>query len=113
MTTLEDYVFVGPNVVFTDDPHPMNCPRYKECLGGVTVRELARIGANSTLLPGVVIGRNAFVGAGSVVTDNVPDNAVVVGNPAKFVKWVSELECHPGFFERPYQWEPYLSKLED
>ncbi len=47
MVTIEDDVFVGPNVVFTDDPHPMNCPRYKECKGGPVVRRLARIGANS------------------------------------------------------------------
>jgi len=60
-------VFVGPNVVFTDDPHPMNCPRYKECKGGAVVHRLARIGANATILPGVVIGENALVGAGSVV----------------------------------------------
>jgi len=57
MATVEDYVFLGPHVVFTDDPHPMGCPRYKECLGGVTVRTMAKIGANTTLLPGVVIGR--------------------------------------------------------
>ncbi len=47
MVTIEDDVFVGPNVVFTDDPHPMNCPRYKECKGGAVVRRLARIGANA------------------------------------------------------------------
>lgn len=107
MTTLEEYVFVGPNTVFTDDPHPMNCPRYRECLGGPTVKALARIGANSTILPGVVIGRNAFVGAGSVVVRDVPDGVVVVGNPARVVKRVEELRCTPGFFERPYVWEPY------
>jgi acetyltransferase-like isoleucine patch superfamily enzyme len=107
MVTIEDDVFVGPNVVFTDDPHPMNCPRYKECKGGAVVRRLARIGANSTILPGVEIGENALVGAGSVVVDDVPAGAVVVGNPARLIKKVSELTCPPGFFERPYEWEPY------
>jgi acetyltransferase-like isoleucine patch superfamily enzyme len=107
MTIVEEDVFVGPRVVFTDDPHPMGCPRYKECLGGVTVRTLARIGANCTLLPGVVVGRNSLVGAGSVVTRHVPDDMVVAGNPARIIKAVAELTCSAGFFERPYEWAPY------
>jgi acetyltransferase-like isoleucine patch superfamily enzyme len=106
MTTLEDHVFVGPNVVFTDDPHPMGCEHYKECLGGVTVRAYARIGANATLLPGVVVGRNALVGAGAVVTRDVPEGAVVAGNPAKIVKEVRDLTCPPGFYAKPYDWMP-------
>lgn len=107
MVTIEDDVFVGPNVVFTDDPHPMNCPRYKECKGGAIVRRRARIGANSTILPGVEIGENALVGAGSVVVKDVPPATVVAGNPAKVIKKVSELKCDPGFFDRPYEWEPW------
>jgi acetyltransferase-like isoleucine patch superfamily enzyme len=107
MATIEDDVFVGPNVVFIDDPHPMNCPRYKECRGGPVVRRLARIGANSTILPGVEIGENALVGAGSVVVDDVPAGAIVVGNPARVIKQVADLVCGPGFFPRPYLWEPY------
>ncbi|MCL5291412.1 MAG: transferase [Actinobacteria bacterium] len=109
MVTIEDDVFVGPYVVFTDDPHPMNCPKYKGCKGGATVKDLARIGANATILPGVVVGRNSLVGAGSVVTENVPDNTVVVGNPAQVVKHINDLECSLGAFERPYLWEPYLA----
>lgn len=107
MTTLEDDVFVGPNVVFTDDPHPMGCPRYEECRGGAVVRRQARIGANSTLLPGVEIGEGALVGAGAVVVKDVPAGMVVAGHPARVIKAVSELTCPPGFFERPYVWEPY------
>jgi len=107
MVRIEDDVFIGPNVVFTDDPHPMNCPRYKECLGGAIVKELARIGANSTILPGVVIGRNSLIGAGSVVTKDVPEDAVVVGNPARVINNVNKLKCFKGFFERPYVWPPY------
>lgn len=106
-----DWVFVGPNVVCTDDPHPMKCPKYKECLGGVKVEEFAKIGANCTLLPGVVIGRNALIGAGSVVTHNVPENMVAFGCPAKPIKKIQDLKCPAGFFERPYLWEPY-SKAE-
>jgi acetyltransferase-like isoleucine patch superfamily enzyme len=110
MVTIEDDVFVAPNVVFTDDPHPMKCPRYQECRGGAVVRRLARIGANSTILPGVEIGENALVGAGSVVVNDVPAGAVVVGNPARVIKTVDELRCPPGFFDRPYVWPPYLQE---
>jgi acetyltransferase-like isoleucine patch superfamily enzyme len=106
--TIEDDVFVGPNVTFTDDPHPMRCPHYHNCAGGAVVRRLARIGANCTLLPGVEIGEDALVGAGSVVVSDVPPGTVVVGNPARVVKRVDELVCKPGLVERPYAWEPYL-----
>jgi acetyltransferase-like isoleucine patch superfamily enzyme len=107
LVTIEDDVFVGPNVVFTDDPHPMGCPRYHECKGGAVVRRLARIGANSTILPGVEIGEGSLVGAGSVVVDDVPAGAVVAGSPATVIKQVAELRCPPGYFERPYEWPPY------
>ncbi|SPQ00025.1 Acetyltransferase [Candidatus Sulfobium mesophilum] len=107
MTTIGKYVFVGPNVVFTDDPHPMLCPRYKECKGGAVVEDYARIGANSTILPGIRIGRNSLVGAGSVVTKDVPPGTVVTGNPARVIKNVDQLKCLKGFYERPYTWPPY------
>lgn len=107
MVTVGDDVFIGPNAVFTDDPHPMNCPHYKQCLGGVVVEDLARIGANVTILPGVVIGRNSLIGAGSVVVKDIPPNAVAAGNPAKVIKSIQDLTCPPGFFERPYLWAPY------
>ena len=64
----------------------MNCPRYEDCKGGAVVRRLARIGANSTILPGVEIGEGALVGAGSVVVHDVPAGAVVAGNPARVIK---------------------------
>ena len=107
--TVEDDVFIGPNVVFADDPRPMGCPRYKECLGGAHVKRFARIGANSTILPGVVIGENCLIGAGSVVVDDVPDNAVVVGSPARQIKEIKDLKCFKGFYEKPYDWAPYNS----
>ncbi len=97
-------VVVGPNVVFTDDPHPP-CPRYKECGRFVVVEDNAKIGANATILPGVRIGRNALIGAGSVVARDVRPGMVVMGSPAREVKGVSELKCFKGFFKRPYEWE--------
>ncbi len=107
MVTIGRYVFVGPNVVFTDDPHPMGCPHYKECKGGAIVEDYARIGANSTILPGVRIGRNSLVGAGSVVVKDVPPDSVVAGNPAKVIKKIDELTCPRGFFDKAYLWPPY------
>ncbi len=110
LTTIGKYVFVGPNVVFTDDPHPMGCPRYQECKGGAVVEDYARIGANSTILPGVRIGRNSLIGAGSVVVKDIPENSVAVGNPAKVIKTIDELVCTAGFFEKPYNWPPYTDR---
>ena len=55
----------------------------------------------------MVVGENALVGAGSVVVDDVPAGAVVVGNPARVIKDVDELTCPPGLVERPFDWAPY------
>jgi len=78
--TVEDDVFIGPSVCFTNDKYPRVKGEWK--LLRTTVKRGASIGANSTLLAGVTIGEGAVVGAGSVVTKNVPDKAVVAGNPA-------------------------------
>lgn len=110
LTTIGRYVFVGPRVVFTDDPHPMNCPNYKKCKGGPVVEDYARIGANCTILPGVRIGRNSLIGAGSVVVGDIPPDSVAVGSPARVIKKIDELTCPPGFFEKPYLWHPYNSE---
>lgn len=84
---LEDDVFIGPNVTFTNDPflrnsQPSNLPH-------TVVRRGASLGANATILPGVVIGPRAMVGAGAVVTGNVPADAIIAGNPATIVGYVS------------------------
>ncbi len=112
MVTIEDDVFVGPNTVFTDDPHPANCPRFKDCRGGAVVRRRARIGANVTVLPGVVIGEDALIGAGTVVVGDVAPRTVVVGNPSRLLKGVDDLTCTAGFFARPYLWPPYHDAAE-
>ena len=109
MARIEDFVFMAPNVVLTDDPHPMGCPKYKECRGGVTIKAFSRIGANTTILPGITIGRNCLIGAGSVVTHNIRDNSVAYGNPATVVKSIHELKCDKGYFEKAYDWPPYTN----
>jgi len=85
--TLEDNVFVGPNATFTNDKQPRS-KKYPDIFQKILVKEGASIGANCTILPGITIGKMAMIGAGSVVTKDVPDNAVVVGNPAKIVRYV-------------------------
>lgn len=87
---LEDDCWLGPNVVITNARYPRS-KNVKENLQGATVKRGAKIGANATLLPGVVIGENALVGAGAVVVDDVPDGAVVVGNPARVIKAIEEI----------------------
>lgn len=83
--TLEDNVFIGPNVTFTNDLFPRSKNENWKLLK-TTVKKGASIGANSTILCGITIGENAMIGAGSVVTKDVADGEVWVGNPAKFLR---------------------------
>lgn len=86
--TLEDDVFVGPNVTFTNDLFPKS--KNKDfTLVKTLVKKGASIGANSTILAGITIGENALIGAGSVVTKDIPENEIWVGNPAKFLKKIN------------------------
>lgn len=87
---LEEGSWLGPNVVLTNARYPLS-PDAKKNLIGPTIKKGAKVGANSTILPGVVIGENALVGAGSVVTRDVPPGAVVAGNPARVIKQISDL----------------------
>lgn len=86
---IEDDVFIGPAAVFTNDKFPRS-KQYPEDFSKIRVCEGASIGASSTILPGITIGRWAMVGAGSVVTKDVPENAVVIGNPAKIIKYIEK-----------------------
>jgi len=86
----EDDVFLGPSAVFTNVINPRSAVNRKEEFKPTLVRQGATIGANATIVCGVTIGRYAFIGAGAVVTKNIPDYALVVGNPARQTGWMSE-----------------------
>lgn len=86
-SVIGDDVFIGPNVTFSNDLYPRS-KQYPARFQGVTIHNCASIGANATLLPGVTIGEKALVGAGAVVTKDVPSRAVVIGNPAKIVRYL-------------------------
>jgi UDP-2-acetamido-3-amino-2,3-dideoxy-glucuronate N-acetyltransferase len=91
--TLENNVFCGPSCVFTNVINPRSSISRKSEILQTLVQEGATIGANSTILCGITIGKHAFIGAGSVVTQDVEANALVYGNPAEFQDWI----CDCGF----------------
>ncbi len=97
-TIIEDGVFIAPGVVIGNDPHPI-CTK---CMKGPTIKKGARIGLNATLLPHIEIGEYSLIGAGSVVTKDVPPKSVVYGNPAIVVKSIDDVECPFGFVDKPY-----------
>jgi UDP-2-acetamido-3-amino-2,3-dideoxy-glucuronate N-acetyltransferase len=86
----EDDVFLGPSMVFTNVINPRSAVNRKNEYAKTVVKKGASIGANATIVCGHDIGAFAFIGAGAVVTKNVPDYALLVGNPAKQMGWVSE-----------------------
>jgi acetyltransferase-like isoleucine patch superfamily enzyme len=94
---IEDNVFIGHSVTFINDAYPRATTTAGELqteadwkVENTVVRQGASIGSGSTILSKVTVGSNAIVGAGSVVTKDVPDNAIVAGNPAKFLRFISE-----------------------
>lgn len=94
---IEKNAWIGPNVVFTNAQYPKS-KEVKNNLRGPYIESGAKIGANATLLPGILVGSNALIGAGSVVVYNVNKNDVVVGNPAKVIKQIKDIndyeECY-------------------
>jgi len=97
-TTIEDDVFLAPGVMVGNDRHPI-CTK---CMKGPTIEKGARIGLNATLLPHVIVGEQALVGAGAVVTRDVPPGAVVAGNPAEIINRIDRLRCTAGIKDRAY-----------
>ncbi|HEX7973447.1 MAG TPA: acyltransferase [Anaerolineales bacterium] len=95
--TIEDEVFIGHNVSFINDRFPRATKEDGQLqtpddwkLERTLIKRRASIGTSSTILCGVTVGENAIIGAGSVVTHDVPDGAVVAGNPARFLRWASD-----------------------
>ena len=89
---LEDYVFCGPSIVFTNVTRPRSefPQRGSEFYSKTLIKKSASIGANSTIVCGIVIGKYSFIGAGAVVIRDVPDFSLFVGNPAKQIGWVDK-----------------------
>lgn len=103
-TEIEDDVFVAPGVTFANDLHP-GCNFSKKCLKGPIIKKGAKIGAGAVLLPYVTIGEKSLIGAGSVVVDDIPPESVAVGNPARVIKSIYDLECDTGLTDKPYRRE--------
>lgn len=97
-TTIEDDVFLAPGAMIANDPHPI-CTK---CMKGPTIRRGARIGIHATLLARIDIGEYALVGAGSVVTHDVPPRTLVYGCPARVICSVDDLKCPLNLVEYPY-----------
>jgi len=95
----EDDVFLGPSMVFTNVVNPRSNVNRKEQIKKTFVRKGASIGANATIICGVEIGSYAFIGAGAVITKDVPDYALIIGNPGKQTGWVSAFGEKLGFDE--------------
>ncbi len=100
--TLEDYVFCGPSMVFTNilDPKSKYPQIGAEYYVKTLVKEGASIGANATIVCGKTLGKHCMIGAGSVITKDIPDYALVIGVPGKVVGWVSEAGKKLAFDER-------------
>lgn len=88
--TIEDDVFLGPNCVLTNDLYPRSKAYHQENVRTI-IKQGATVGANATIVCGVTLGKYCMVGAGAVVTKDVPDFALVIGNPARFRHWVGKL----------------------
>jgi UDP-2-acetamido-3-amino-2,3-dideoxy-glucuronate N-acetyltransferase len=111
----EDDVFLGPSMVFTNVTNPRSAINRRGQYAKTTVKKGASIGANATIVCGNDIGKFAFIGAGAVVTKNVPDYALVIGNPARHTGWMSEFGHklkfdHLGTAVCPESGEKYLLK---
>jgi acetyltransferase-like isoleucine patch superfamily enzyme len=96
--------WLGPGVTILNVLHPP-CPEWDKCALDNEIGENSKIGGNVTIGPRVNIGKNSLIGAGSVVLSDIPEDSVAVGNPAKVIKSVSELDCDMGLFKIPYEWE--------
>jgi acetyltransferase-like isoleucine patch superfamily enzyme len=100
-TVIEDDVFLAPGVTLANDIHP-GCPNSLECMRGPYINKGAQVGINCTILPRVVIGEYSVIGAGSVVTRDIPAGVVAYGSPAQVICDIGNLKCTTGLRDRPY-----------
>jgi len=105
-TVIEDYAWIYPYVALTNDKHP---PVYNP--KGVKIKQYAVIATSSVILPGIIVGKNALVGAHSVVTENVDDEMLVVGNPAKVRCNVRDIRDENG--NLIYPWKDHLKEYRE
>lgn len=98
-TEIEDGVLMSPGVVTCNDP----CPTCAQCLKGPVIKTGAQIGGGVTILPRIVIGERAVIGAGSVVTKNIRPEMIAIGNPAREVMHINDLKCKMGVREWAYR----------
>lgn len=89
-SVIKKNAWIGPNVIFTNDKYP-NSKNGKSNLKGPIIGEYAKIGANSTILPEIRIGKHALIGAGTVVVKDIPDYAIIVGNPSRKIGDIRDL----------------------
>lgn len=98
-TVIEDDVFIAPCVSIANDL----CPVCTKCMKGPVIKRGARIGINSTLLPHITIGEFSLIGAGSLVTKDIPAYSLAYGSPAKVIKKITQIKCKMGIIDRPYK----------
>ncbi len=101
-TIIEDDVLLSPGVTLGSEMHP-GCPNSRDCMRGPCINKGAKIGINCTILPRVVIGEHSLIGAGSVVTRDIPAGVVAYGNPAQVMCDVGDLTCLSGLRAKPYE----------
>jgi acetyltransferase-like isoleucine patch superfamily enzyme len=100
-TVVEDEVFIGPGVTLANDIHP-GCPDALKCMRGPCINKGAQIGINCCILPRVVIGEYSVIGAGSVVTRDIPPGVIAYGNPAQVICDITDIKCTTGLRDKPY-----------
>jgi acetyltransferase-like isoleucine patch superfamily enzyme len=100
-TVIEDDVFIAPGVTLANDIHP-GCPDALKCMRGPCINKGAQIGINCSVLPRIIIGEYSVIGAGSVVTRDIPPGVVAYGNPAQVICDIGDINCITGLRDKPY-----------
>jgi len=101
-TVIEDEAFMAPGVTIANDLHP-GCEKSGECMRGPHIGKGVQIGVNVTLVPMIKIGEHSLIGAGSVVTKDIPPYSLAYGNPARVVGDVRDMKCVTGLTDKPYK----------